>query len=113
MHVVMFSGGIGSWATAKLVAQDHGTRNLTLLFADTKMEDEDTYRFLGAGAANIGAKLVVLADGRDIYSRSVPRRQISRQHPHRPLQPDPEARTDAQMGRRKLRPRRHHRLCRD
>ena len=38
-HVVQFSGGIQSWAAAKRVAAEHGTDNLTLLFADTKMED--------------------------------------------------------------------------
>ena len=34
-RVVMFSGGIGSWATAKRVAAQHGTADLTLLFTDT------------------------------------------------------------------------------
>lgn len=66
-HVVMFSGGIASWATAKRVAAQHGTDDLTLLFADTLMEDEDTYRFLAAAAANVGAPLVRLSDGRDIW----------------------------------------------
>jgi len=63
-HVVMFSGGAGSWATAKLVAERHGTDGLTLLFADTKIEDEDTYRFLHEAAANVGGELVVTAEGR-------------------------------------------------
>jgi len=63
----MFSGGIGSWATAKLVACERGTDRLTLLFADTMMEDEDTYRFLTAAAANVRARLVQLRDGRDIW----------------------------------------------
>lgn len=63
-HVVMFSGGVGSWAAAKRVAHEHGTANLTLLFADTRMEDEDLYRFLDEAAANVGAPLVKLAEGR-------------------------------------------------
>lgn len=66
-HVVMFSGGIGSWAAAKRVAGQHGTANLTLLFADTKTEDEDTYRFLKDAAENVGAPLVTIADGRTIW----------------------------------------------
>lgn len=66
-HVVMFSGGVGSWATARRVAERHGTERLTLLFADTLMEDEDTYRFLRAAAANVGGNFVQLADGRDIW----------------------------------------------
>jgi hypothetical protein len=52
-HVVMFSGGIGSWAAAKRVAEEHGTSSLYLLFTDTLIEDEDLYRFLVEAAANI------------------------------------------------------------
>lgn len=66
-HVVMFSGGIGSWACAKRVAEKHGTENLILLFTDTKSEDEDLYRFLYQASANVGGKLVVLEDGRDLW----------------------------------------------
>lgn len=63
-RVVMFSGGAGSWATAKLVAQRYGTQSLVMVFADTKIEDEDLYRFLSEGATNIGGVLVVTAEGR-------------------------------------------------
>jgi hypothetical protein len=57
----MFSGGLGSWATAKRVAEAHGTDDLWLIFADVggdnpsphAGEDEDTYRFVIEGAANI------------------------------------------------------------
>lgn len=52
-HVVMFSAGGGSWGAAKRVAEQHGTDNLTLLFTDTLSEDEDAYRFLIEGAANV------------------------------------------------------------
>lgn len=52
-HVVMFSGGIGSWATGKRVAEEHGTDSLILLFTDTLIEDFDTYRFLIEGAVNV------------------------------------------------------------
>ncbi len=64
-HVVMFSGGVGSWAAAKRVAKKHGTRHLVLLFADTLMEDEDLYRFLDEAAKNVGGQLVKIAEGRD------------------------------------------------
>lgn len=73
-HVVMFSGGLGSWITAKRVAASHGADNLTLLFADVGSgrsphvgEDEDTYRFIGEAAADVGGELVTVADGRDIW----------------------------------------------
>lgn len=63
-HVVMFSGGAGSWATAKLVAERYGTQSLDLLFADTKIEDADLYRFLRDGAADVGGRLIITAEGR-------------------------------------------------
>lgn len=63
----MFSGGVGSWACAKRVAAQHGTERLTLLFADTKVEHPDTYRFLREAAANVGGTLVEIADGRTIW----------------------------------------------
>ena len=63
-HVVMFSGGIGSWAAAKRVVEKYGQKDVTLLFSDTLMEDEDLYRFLDEAAKNIGAPLVRLCDGR-------------------------------------------------
>lgn len=74
-HVVMFSSGAGSWAAAKRVAERHGTEDLTLLFADVRGqnpsphagEDEDNYRFLYEAAANVGGRLVVLNEGRDIW----------------------------------------------
>lgn len=74
-HVVMFSGGIGSWACAKRVAEKFGTDDLYLVFSDVKGftdnphigEDEDTYRFIEEAAANVGGHLVILRDGRDIW----------------------------------------------
>ena len=74
-HVVMFSGGLGSWMTARRVAERRGTSNLWLVFADVKGdnpsphagEDEDTYRFIAEAAANVGGTLVTLNEGRDIW----------------------------------------------
>lgn len=71
----MFSGGVGSWAAAKRVAEKHGTDNLTLLFADVGGghssphvgEDEDCYRFIDDAAKNVGGQLVTLNEGRDIW----------------------------------------------
>ncbi len=63
-HIVMFSGGVGSWAAAKRVAKAHGTENLVLLFTDTLIEDEDLYRFIVEAAENVGGDFVRIADGR-------------------------------------------------
>jgi hypothetical protein len=84
-HIVMFSGGIGSWAAAKLVAQKHGTENLYLVFSDVKGsnpsphigEDEDTYRFIDDAVANIGGSYIYLNDGRDIWELFKERNFIS------------------------------------
>lgn len=69
-HCVMFSGGIGSWAAASRVRERHPGERIIALFADTRMEDEDLYRFLPEAAASVGAELVIVADGRtpwDVY----------------------------------------------
>lgn len=74
-HVVMFSGGIGSWATAKRVAEKYGTDDLYLVFSDVKGnnpsphvgEDPDTYRFIDDAIKNVGGTYVYLNDGRDIW----------------------------------------------
>jgi len=74
-HVVMFSGGIGSWAAAKRVAQQYGTDDLYLVFTDVKGnnksdnvgEDPDTYRFIDDAVANIGGQYVYINTGKDIW----------------------------------------------
>lgn len=63
-HIVMFSGGIGSWAAAKRVVAKHGKDDVTLLFSDTLIEDEDLYRFLNEASADIGIPITRIADGR-------------------------------------------------
>lgn len=52
-HVGSFSGGAGSWAAMKRVAATVPKEQITLLFADTIIEDQDTYRLVIEGAANI------------------------------------------------------------
>lgn len=66
-HVIMYSGGVGSWLAAKRVAEQHGTDNLIMLFADTLTEDDDLYRFLLESCCSVGGKLEVIADGRDVW----------------------------------------------
>jgi len=73
--VVMFSGGIGSWAAARRVVEREGADKVTLLFTDVKGdssdphvgEDEDTYRFIDDAVADLGCEYVRVADGRDIW----------------------------------------------
>ncbi len=60
----MFSGGKGSWAAGRRAIKKYGADNTTLLFADTLVEDVDTYRFLHEAAENLGAPLIQVSDGR-------------------------------------------------
>lgn len=74
-HIVMYSGGIGSWAVAKRVVEQYGSDKVTLLFSDVRGsstnehagEDPDTYRFIEETTKKLGAKLVTLSDGRNIW----------------------------------------------
>lgn len=66
-NVVMFSGGVGSWAAARRVADVHGTEGMVLLFADTLTEDQDLYRFLDEAAADVGVPITRIAEGRDVW----------------------------------------------
>ncbi len=52
----MFSGGIGSWGAARRSAEIHGVEQVTLLFADTLIEDDDLHRFLLEGAARLAGR---------------------------------------------------------
>lgn len=61
--------------TAKRVVDAFGPENVTLLFSDVKGdtdnphigEDEDTYRFVTEAAKQLGAELVTVIDGRNIW----------------------------------------------
>lgn len=63
-HIVFFSGGIGSYFTAKRVINRFGNQNVELLFTDTLIEDEDLYRFINEASTKLDVKLIRIADGR-------------------------------------------------
>jgi hypothetical protein len=64
-HIVLFSGGVGSWMAAKRVAEFAAPKDIILLFTDTLIEDQDLYRFLIEAAADIGGQLVWIKEGRN------------------------------------------------
>lgn len=66
-HIVFYSGGIGSFLSAKRVVEKHGPSDVILLFTDTKTEHKDLYRFIDETVEYLGAELVTLADGRDVW----------------------------------------------
>lgn len=64
-HIVMFSGGISTYETARRVKErvdDPST--ITLLFADTLIESPELYRFRDAVAKSLNLRLEIVADGR-------------------------------------------------
>lgn len=74
-HIVMYSTGIGSWATAKRVVDAHGPDATTLVFADVKGnntdphlgEHPDNYRFLEQTVKKFGCELVWLKNEMSIW----------------------------------------------
>jgi 3'-phosphoadenosine 5'-phosphosulfate sulfotransferase (PAPS reductase)/FAD synthetase len=66
-HIVFFSGGLGSFFTAKRVIEKHGKENVVLLFTDTKTEDEDLYRFMKDVEKHLDISITTIEDGRDIW----------------------------------------------
>src|SRR3990167_2195661 len=65
-HVVLFSGGAASYCAAKRVIERHNREDITLLYCDTKSEDEDLYRFLDDCESVLG-RITRIAEGRDIW----------------------------------------------
>lgn len=62
--VVRLSGGVPSYFAAKRAIEKYGRENVVCLFADTRMEDEDLYRFLGQATESLGVNTRWIAEGR-------------------------------------------------
>lgn len=63
-HLIQFSGGIASAYSAKLVLDRFSRDETAIVFADTKMEDEDLYRFVDDMERVLCHPIIRLADGR-------------------------------------------------
>lgn len=65
VHLVQFSTGLGSAEVARRVINEHGVDSTHLLTADTRVEDEDNWRFAREAVAMLGdPEWTILADGR-------------------------------------------------
>lgn len=64
-HIVMVSGGVGSFMELDFVVQRYGKECTLAVFSDTMMEDPDLYRFLGETIEYLGVELLTLCDGRN------------------------------------------------
>lgn len=64
-HLIQFSTGAASAEVAFMVAEQYGTDRLVLITADTRVEDEDNWRFaIDVVRALPGATWTMLCDGR-------------------------------------------------
>ena len=66
-HIVNYSGGVGSWAAAKRVVERYGPAETVLLCADTLSEHDTWLPFVESSATLLGAELVVLTHGLDVW----------------------------------------------
>lgn len=66
-YAVMVSGGVTSFEALRRTLAIHGHAATVPVFADTKIEDGDCYRFLDDIERELGVTLTRLADGRDIW----------------------------------------------
>ena len=66
-RIIFYSGGKASFLAAHRVIEQYGREDVTLLFTDTLVEDEDLYRFLDESSAALGVTVTRLADGRTIW----------------------------------------------
>lgn len=64
IHIVSYSGGVGSAITAKMIVDRYGKDNVKLLFADTKVENPDLYRFNADIEKLLDLKIQIIAEGR-------------------------------------------------
>lgn len=65
--VISLSGGVSSWAAARRWIDANGADGVKAVFADTGIEDPDTYRFVRESAHQLGVPLVWLGGDRTIW----------------------------------------------
>lgn len=63
-YISNLSYGLGSFCATKRIIDLVGVDNVVAVFADTKYEDEDTYKWGRAAAKALGCEVVELCDGR-------------------------------------------------
>lgn len=62
--IVQLSGGAASYVAARLMVEEYGPADVTLLFADTRIEDQDLYRFLDDVERRLAIPITKISDGR-------------------------------------------------
>lgn len=71
MNIVSFSTGLSSALTVERVVARHGADNTRIVFMDTRIEDDDNYRFMRDCSVRwenkYGVRIEILAEGRTPY----------------------------------------------
>lgn len=79
-YIVNVSGGLTSFEALRRVVAKHGNGpNVIPIFADTKIEEPDLYRFLGDIERLLDVQIIRLADGRTPFGVMKDRRCITMQ----------------------------------
>jgi len=78
-YIVNVSGGLTSFEALRRCLERHGKANTVAIFADTKIEDEDLYRFLDDQERLFGISIIRLADGRTPWEVMKDKRAITMQ----------------------------------
>ena len=79
-HVVSYSGGVGSWASAKRVVDTYGADTVTCLTANTLSEHDDWLPFVETSVEALGVKHVMLTVGVDVWELAVEQKMLSLIH---------------------------------
>jgi hypothetical protein len=66
-YIVNVSGGLTSYEALKRTIERHGVESTTAVFADTRIEDSDLYRFLDDIERHLGIQIIRIADGRTVF----------------------------------------------
>ena len=81
-YIVNVSGGLTSFEALRRTIAAHGRKNTTAVFADTRIEDTDLYRFLDDQERYFGIKIERIADGRTVFEVWHDKRAITFRTPH-------------------------------
>lgn len=63
--IISLSGGVGSWMAGRRWIDRNGTDDVVAVFADTKIEDPDLYRFLDDCERDLNVPLHRISEGRN------------------------------------------------
>ena len=65
--IVMYGGGLTSYEAAKRAIERYGQESVEIWFADTRMEDEDLYRFNRDVEILLQQNIIVFDQGLDVW----------------------------------------------